>query len=60
MYDRRYTGTEWIEGFFLLAGALWLIGALIIGATAAIGSAQLGSSINSPESNATPIADAPA
>jgi hypothetical protein len=37
-----YTGLEFIEGFSLLAGALWIIGALLVGGLAMMGSARMG------------------
>ncbi len=52
MEDHGYTGLEFIEGFSLLAGALWIIGALLFGGLAMIGAGRV---------NATPVAaEAPA
>lgn len=43
MSDVEYTGTEFIEGFFMLAGLLWLAGGifLIIMALASAGVAAV-------------------
>lgn len=52
MDNPNYKGLEFIEGFSLLAGALWIIGALLLGGLAMIGAGRV---------NATPAAvDAPA
>ena len=52
MEDHGYTGLEFIEGFSLLAGALWIIGALLFGGLAMMGAARV---------DATPVAaEAPA
>jgi hypothetical protein len=42
MNRTEYTGLEFMEGFALLAGALWLIGALTVGALVMMGSARMG------------------
>ena len=57
MYDNNSTGTEWVEGFFLLAGALWVIGALFVGTMVFLGTASHGDGSISPASNQTPVAD---
>lgn len=59
IYDNRqqratYTGTEFIEGFALLAGALWLGGAIFLGSMAYIGGHN---GAASPASNQTPVAE---
>lgn len=41
MQQQDYTGLEFLEGFFLLAGALWIIGALTFGGAVMIGQAKL-------------------
>ena len=58
MEHRRYTGLEFIEGFALLAGALWIIGALAVGGVVMMGNARLGPT--SPASNQTAVGDMPA
>ncbi|SHE34451.1 hypothetical protein [Devosia limi] len=37
MSDLEYTGTEFIEGFFMVAGLLWLTGGILLIAIAIIG-----------------------
>jgi hypothetical protein len=58
MNDRTYTGTEWSEAFFVLVGALWLLGALAFGTLVMLGAQRAGIS---PEaaSNQTPVAESP-
>ena len=55
MNNHGYTGLEFIEGFSLLAGALWIIGALLFGAMVIIGADRAGPA--TPISNATPVAE---
>jgi hypothetical protein len=57
MNERRYTGVEFIEGFALLAGALWILGALTVGGMLMLSSARTGTV--SPASNQTPVAEMP-
>jgi hypothetical protein len=57
MEHRGYTGLEFMEGFSLLAGALWIIGALTIGALVMLGSARMGQV--TPAANQTPVAEMP-
>jgi len=59
MYGRQNTGTEWIEGLFLLAGALWLMGALLVSTMVALGVVRLNDASVSPASNQTPVAESP-
>jgi|GEM_PF-3538175 len=59
MYDSDQTGTEWIEGFSLFAGCLWLFGALFIGAMVLIGNSGAIDSSVTAASNQTPVADSP-
>jgi hypothetical protein len=56
MHRESYTGLEFIEGFSLLAGALWIIGALLIGGLVMMGSARLGDGSASPAANQTEAA----
>ena len=55
-YHER-TGLEFIEGFSLLAGALWLIGALTVGGLVMLGSARVGTV--SPAANQTAVGEMP-
>ncbi|WP_332686568.1 hypothetical protein [Devosia sp.] len=57
MEHRGYTGLDFMEGFSLLAGALWIIGALTLGALVMMGSARVGSV--TPAANQTPVAEMP-
>ncbi|MBU1337075.1 MAG: hypothetical protein KJ944_13740 [Alphaproteobacteria bacterium] len=57
MEHRGYTGLEFMEGFSLLAGALWIIGALAVGTLVMMGSARMGSV--TPAANQTPVAEMP-
>lgn len=57
MEHRSYTGLEFIEGFSLLVGVLWIIGALAVGALVMMGSARVGPAV--PASNQTPVAEMP-
>jgi hypothetical protein len=59
MQQQGYTGLEFLEGFFLLAGALWVIGALTIGGAVMIGQAKVGGSV-SPAANQTSVGEMPA
>lgn len=59
MQQQGYTGLEFLEGFFLLAGALWIIGALTFGGAIMIGQAKLGGDV-SPAANQTSIGEMPA
>lgn len=56
MHHNSYTGLEFIEGFSLLAGALWIIGALFVGGLAMMGSARMGDASVSPAANQTEAA----
>jgi hypothetical protein len=57
--DRRgYTGLEFIGGFALLAGALWIIGALAVGGLVIMGNARMGPT--SPASNQSAVGEMPA
>lgn len=51
------TGLEFFEGFALMAGALWLAGALLAGSMAMMGNARI--SEPPAASNQTPIANSP-
>jgi glucose uptake protein GlcU len=57
MEKRSYTGLEFVEGFSLLAGALWVIGALFFGAMVMIGVNRAGPV--GAASNETPVAVSP-
>jgi hypothetical protein len=57
MEDHGYTGLEFIEGFSLLAGALWIIGALLFGGLAMMGAARMGDGSVSPPANQTEAAE---
>jgi hypothetical protein len=57
MNERRYTGLEFIEGFALLAGTLWILGALLVGGLVMLGSA--GTASVSPASNQTSVGEMP-
>ncbi|MGB3337092.1 MAG: hypothetical protein WBA73_07935 [Devosia sp.] len=56
-YDKG-TGLEFIEGFSLFAGVLWLVGALLVGGLVLISTS--GSGTVDPAANQTPVAEAPA
>lgn len=56
-YDDR-TGLEFIEGFSLFAGALWVIGALLVGSLVLISTGRTGTV--DPAANLTPVAESPA
>ncbi len=58
MNERGYTGLEFIEGFSLLAGAIWIIGALLLGGMAMIGADRAGQAVIA--ANENPAAAAPA
>ena len=58
MAERHYSGLEFIEGFALFAGILWLGGALLVGTLVLIGSPRAGTV--DPASNVTPVAESPA
>jgi hypothetical protein len=60
MEDHGYSGLEFIEGFSLLAGALWIIGALLFGSLAVMGAARMGDGSVSPAANQTPAAESTA
>lgn len=53
--SRGYTGLEFIEGFALLAGAIWIIGALLGGAMVMLGAERAGPAV--PAANQTPVAE---
>ena len=57
MEHRGYTGLDFIEGFALLAGALWIIGALAVGGLVVMGNARMGPT--SPASNQTAVGEMP-
>ena len=52
--QQDYDGLGFLEGFFLLAGALWIIGALTFGAAVMIGQSKVGGSA-SPAANQTEV-----
>ncbi len=54
---KPYTGLEFIEGFALLAGALWLIGALLAGSLILMGQQRVADTPN--DSNQSPVAEMP-
>jgi hypothetical protein len=58
MAYKNGTGLEFIEGFSLLAGALWIIGALLVGSMVLLSSTRTGTV--DPASNLTPVAESPA
>ena len=58
MDQHGYTGLEFMEGFSLLAGALWIIGALLVGGLVMIGNGRVGQA--APAANQTPVAAMPA
>ena len=58
MNDRSYSGLDFIEGFSLLAGALWVIGALLFGVLVIIGAERAGPATAA--SNETPVAESAA
>jgi hypothetical protein len=57
MEDHGYTGLEFIEGFSLLAGAMWIVGALLLGGLAVMGAARVGDGSVSPAANQTEAAE---
>lgn len=54
MQQSNYTGTEFIGGFFALAGGLWLAGALLVGALVIMGQDRVDQV--EAASNLTPVA----
>ena len=56
MDQDSYSGLDFIEGFSLLAGAMWIIGALLFGGLAMMGAARMGDGSVSPASNQTEAA----
>lgn len=54
----NYKGLEFIESFSLLAGALWVIGALLFGGLAIIGAQRVNAP--APAASEAPAAEAPA
>lgn len=58
MNDRGYTGLDFIEGFSLLAGAMWIIGALLVGGMVMIGAGRAGAPV--PAANQTAVGEMPA
>ncbi len=52
-------GTEWVSGFFMFVGILWVAGALAVFALSSMGSGRLGDAGLTPASNQTPVADSP-
>jgi hypothetical protein len=59
MEHRRYSGLDFIEGFALLAGTLWILGALVVGGLVMMGNGKMGTGSVSPASNQTPVAEMP-
>lgn len=57
MATKTYTGLEFIEGFALLAGALWLIGALLVGSLVLMGQGRVAGTPN--DSNQTAVGEMP-
>lgn len=55
MAQRHYTGLEFIEGFSLFAGALWITGALLVGGIVMHSSTHQGTV--DPASNVTPVGE---
>jgi hypothetical protein len=53
-----YTGLEFIEGFSLLAGAMWIIGALLVGGMVMIGAERAGQPVAA--ANQTAVGEMPA
>jgi len=58
MAYKNGTGLEFIEGFSLLAGAMWIIGALLVGGMVLISTARTGTV--DPVANQTPVAESSA
>jgi hypothetical protein len=52
-------GTEWVNGFFLFVGVLWIVGALAVFAVSSMGAGRLGEVGVTPASNQTPVANSP-
>jgi len=57
MENPNYKGLEFIGGFSMLAGVLWLVGALLVGILVMMGTARLGDGSVSPAANQTEAAE---
>jgi hypothetical protein len=57
MSDDAYDGLGFAEGFFLFAGLLWIVGAILLGGVAYMGASKVG--LPGAASNQTPVANSP-
>ncbi|MFD2647327.1 hypothetical protein ACFSX5_05885 [Devosia albogilva] len=57
MATNTRTGLEFIEGFTLLVGAMWLLGALLVGGLVLMGQGRVAGTPN--DSNQTAVGEMP-